>query len=58
MSGDRDKAQAERAARLREQIEQLQRDQASEKPKEPSSGADKLSPRDFIHRRMEELDDK
>lgn len=64
MNGKLEKAQAERAARLREQIDRLEREDASGKPKipspesEPPSDTPKLSPRDFIHKRMRELDQK
>ena len=50
-----DKAAAERAARLREQIEQIKR--GNEKPPAKPDG-EKLSPREFIHKRMRELDRK
>ena len=49
-----DKAAAERAARLREQIERLKK---GEEP-EPAKPNEKPSPRDFIHKRMRELDRK
>jgi hypothetical protein len=59
-AGSDKKARAERAARLREQIEELQRESSG---KEGASGsadapARKLSPREFIHKRMRELSDK
>ena len=50
-----DKAAAERAARLREQVERIKR--GDDKP--PAGPADrKPNPRDFIHKRMRELDRK
>ena len=61
---ERDQAQVERAARLRKQIEQLQREDTAGTPERssPQSGSPpdvpKLSPRDFIHKRMRELNDK
>jgi len=50
-----DPAAAARAARLRAQIESLKKGD-SESPDE--AGEEELSPRDFIHKRMRELDRK
>jgi hypothetical protein len=47
---------AERAARLREQIEKLTHDTPS--ADETQQAGKKLSPREFIHKRMRELDKK
>jgi hypothetical protein len=65
MSGKKpDPGQIERAARLREQIEHIQREgptaepEDSPKPADRSANSPKLSPRDFIHKRMRELNKK
>jgi len=62
MSGKKpDPGQIERAARLREQIDKIQKESRSDdgaKPAERSGDQPKLSPRDFIHKRMRELGDK
>ena len=50
-----DKAAAERAARLREQIERLK---GGVEPPAEKQDNEKLSPREFIHKRMRELDRK
>lgn len=59
----KDPGAAERAARLREEIERLTEQNRTGKPADrpPASGEDKprpKSPRDFIHDRMRELDKK
>jgi hypothetical protein len=46
-------ARRAKAARLREQIERLKRDRNRETPEEPS---DAESPRDFVERRMQEIE--
>jgi hypothetical protein len=61
MSGKKpDPGQIERAARLREQIEHIQREGQSAEPKPADRSADtpKPSPRDFVHKRMRELNKK
>jgi len=65
MSGKKpDPGQIERAARLREQIEHIQREGQSAEPEDSpkpagrSADTPKLSPRDFIHKRMSELNKK
>jgi hypothetical protein len=52
-----DSAAAERAARLREQIEKL-RKPSGEGEDAQKKGSEPMSPRDFIHKRMRELDSK
>ena len=51
-----------RAARLREQIERLKKGSGSAPPRAPGDKANAdgkpLSPRDFVHKRMAELDRK
>ncbi len=61
MSGKKpDPGQIERAARLREQIDKIQNESQSGQAEGGAKPADqpKLSPRDFIHKRMRELDKK
>jgi hypothetical protein len=49
--------QAERAARLREKIERLKHPEPTSPTKSPDQGKrDELSPREFIERKMRELD--
>jgi len=57
MANDPDPAAAARAARLREQIEKL-KNPGKGSPQETANGHEKESPREFIHRRMSELDKK
>jgi hypothetical protein len=61
MTGNDEKAREARARRLREQIDQLaQGDEASKNvpPEEEGSAKKAESPREFIHRKMRELDKK
>jgi hypothetical protein len=58
MSGDEAAAQRARAEQLRRQIQEL-KDESAGAPKEPDDEEDAsraTSPREFIHRRMHELD--
>ena len=48
---------AQRAARLREQIKRI-KDGARAQDSEPETPPEKLSPHEFIERRMRELDQK
>ena len=62
MSGKKpDPGQIDRAARLRKQIDKIKNEPQSgdsPKPGEQSGDQPKLSPRDFINKRMRELKDK
>ena len=54
-----DESGAERAVRLREQIKRLKEGAPDAPSSKPTPAAnEKLSPRDFIHKRMRELDQK
>jgi hypothetical protein len=59
-TGDDEMARKARAKRLREEIRQLKKDEAADRtPSEatPPEGCPE-SPRDFIHRKMHELDEE
>ena len=55
MAKEPDPAAVQRAARLREQIDKLTKPPKPSPTAEPEAKKDE-SPRDFIHRRMRELD--
>ena len=53
-----DSAAAERAARLREQIEKLGKPLGGTQADAQAKGDEPMSPREFIHKCMRELDSK
>jgi len=59
MSNDDEAARKARARRLRDQIDQIAKGEPeAEKSEQESPPAGSESPREFVHRRMRELDKK
>ena len=53
-----DDSQQERATRLREEIERITKNDPDKPESASGKSPEKLSPRDFINKRMQELDKK